>query len=180
MLDNSRKWRPEPDWADALLVAPSLRIRAVTGLPQHLVSGNIERFLARHGLGTDIGAFGLASGGRYAVRVARDRLLAVGVPASECPAGWHDEGYAVTAVGSALRVLEARGQGVRDLIARTTAVDPDNGGPCAALQFCGLTCSVYFHGDMQTLRIHVDRGLAAYLWEWMERQPLLSSRAGGG
>lgn len=180
MLDNSRKWRPEPDWVEALLAAPSLRIRAVTGLPQHLVSGNIERFLARHGLGADIGAFGLASGGRYAVRVARDRLLVVGVPASECPAGWHGEGYAVTAVGSALRVLEARGQGVRDLIARATTVDPDNGGPCAALQFCGLTCSVYFHADMQTLRIHVDRGLAAYLWEWMERQPLLSGRAGGG
>lgn len=179
MLDNSRKWRPEPDWARAVLAAPSLSVRAVAGLPQRLVSGDIGGFLARYGLGSDVGALGLASGGRYAVRMARDRLLAVGMTAQECADGWHVEGYGVTTVGAGLRVLEARGPGVRDLIARATTIDPADPGPCAALQFCGMTCSVYFHGDLQTLRIHVDRGLAAYLWEWLECQPLLSGGTAG-
>lgn len=180
MPDVSARWRPEPDWASARLEGPTLDIRAVPGLPQRLVSGDIAGFLARHGLGKDVGALGLASGGRYALRVARDRLLVVGIPPSECADGWHAEGYGVSTVGSALRVLDARGPGVRDLLARATTIDPDNPGPSAALLFCGLTCTVYFHGDRQTLRLHVDRGLAAYLWEWLECQPLLAGRAGGG
>ncbi|MBZ7926031.1 sarcosine oxidase subunit gamma family protein [Ensifer adhaerens] len=179
MLDNSRKWKPEPDWNSACLTGRAVDVRAVSGLTQHLVSGDIERFRERHGLAKDIGALGLATGERYAVRVARDRLLVVGLQASECAAGWHQDGYGVTALGSAQRVFEARGEGVRDLLARATTIDPDNAGPCAALQFCGLTCSVYFHGDTQALRVHVDRGLAAYLWEWLECQPLFCEKTGG-
>ncbi|WDZ80701.1 hypothetical protein PWG15_23315 (plasmid) [Ensifer adhaerens] len=177
MLDNSVKWKPEPDWNCARLLGRAIEVRAIPGLTQHLVSGDIDRFRERHGLGEDVGALGLARGARYAVRVGRDRLLAVGLPATECAVGWHDDGYGVTALGSAQRVLEAHGEGVRDLVARATALDPGNPGPCAALQFCGLTCSVYFHGDTQTLRVHVERGLAAYLWEWLECQPLFSSEA---
>ncbi|QRM57834.1 hypothetical protein [Sinorhizobium sp. BG8] len=177
MLDNSRKWQPEPDWAAAALKGRTLEVRAVPGLQQRLVSGGIDRFLARHELGKDVGALGIASGDRYAVRVARDRLLAVSIPSSECADGWHDAGYGVTTVGSGLRVFEARGEGVPDLLARATTIDPGNPGPCAALQFCGLTCTVYFHEDTHTLRVHVDRGLAAYLWEWLACQPLLSGES---
>ncbi len=171
MLDNSRKWRPEPDWASARLEGRTIALRAVTGLPQRLVSGDLDRFLAEHGLGKDVGALGLATGARYTVRLARDRLLAVGIPVDD---GWHEAGYAATGVGSALRVFEARGDGIRDLLARATTIDVDNPGPCAALSFCGVTAVVYFHEDTQTLRIHADRGLAVYLWEWFECQPLLS------
>ncbi|KQU81768.1 hypothetical protein ASD00_35045 [Ensifer sp. Root31] len=173
MLDNSHKWKPEPDWGSAHLSGRTIEVRAVTGLTQLLVSGEIDGFRSRHGLGNDIGALGLATGERYAVRVARDRLLAVGILASECACGWYDDGYCVTAFGSAQRVFEARGKGVRDLLARATSIDLDNPGPCATLKFCDLTCSVYFYEDT-TLRIHVDRGLAGYLWEWLECQPLLS------
>jgi hypothetical protein len=180
MPDISARWRPEPDWPNARLQGPTLDIRAVPSLPQRLVSGDIARFLDRHGLGEGLGALGLASGGRYAVRVARDRLLVVGLAAAECVDGWHAEGYGVSTVGSGLRVLDAQGAGVRDLLARATTVDPDDPGPSAALLFCGLTCTVYFHGDRQTLRVHVDRSLAAYLWEWLEGQPLLAGEAGGG
>jgi len=174
MPDISTGWRPEPDWTSARLHGPTLDIRAVPGLPQRLVSGDIARFLARHGLSGDVGGLGLASGDRYAVRVARDRLLVVGLAASDCADGWHAEGYGVSTVGAGLRVLDIRGAGVRDLLARATTVDPDDPGRSAALLFCGLTCTVYFHGDGQTLRLHVDRGLAAYLWEWLECQPLLA------
>lgn len=174
MLDNSRKWRAEPDWTSAYLQGRTVAVSAVTRLQQRLVSGHIERFLADHDLGSDVGALGQAKGDRYAVRLARDRLLAVGVPQSDLSDGWHDVGYAVTTVSSAFRVLEARGEGVRDLLARATTIDPENPGPCAAIPFCGVTCSVYFHADTQALRLHVERGFAAYLWEWFECQPLFS------
>ncbi|MGQ3215681.1 MAG: hypothetical protein ACT6U0_14350 [Shinella sp.] len=172
MLDVARKWRPEPDWTQARLIGRTVEVGAVAGVTQHLVSGNIGRFLARYHLGTDIGALDIASGDRYAVRVARDRLLAIGISPAEVSDGWHDEGYAVSTVSSALRLFEARGEGVRDLLARATTIDPGNPGPCAAMPFGGVTGIVYWHADIETLWIHVDRGLAAYLWEWFECQPL--------
>lgn len=174
MLDLAEKWRPEPDWTEARLAGPALQVRALGGMVQRLVSGDVDGFLARHDLGRDIGALGLAVGDRYAVRVARDRLLVAGLSAAELADGWHEEGHAVTTVGAALRVFEARGEGVRDLLGRAVTVDPDDPGPCAAMPFAGITAIVYRHGDAGTLRIHVDRGLATYLWEWFECQPLLS------
>lgn len=172
MLDTAAKWQTEPDWAHARLAGRPIEVGAVTGVPQRLVSGDIDRFLARHDFGKDVGALGLAFGDRYAVRVARDRLLIIGLPDSDLRDGWHDEGYAVSTVSSALRLFEARGDGVRDLLARATTIDPDNPGPCAAMPFGGVMGTVYRHGDTETLRIHVDRGLAAYLWEWFQWQPL--------
>jgi len=35
------------------------------------------------------------------------------------------------------------------------------------MAFAGVAAIAYFHGDAQTLRLHVDRGLAAYLWTWL-------------
>ncbi|MDR6754948.1 hypothetical protein J2Y48_000221 [Mycoplana sp. BE70] len=172
MLDVAAKWQPEPDWAHARLAGRTIAVGAVNGVPQRLVSGDIDRFLARHDLGQEVGALGLAFGDRYAVRVARDRLLVIGLSASDLRDGWHDEGYAVSTVSSALRLFEAKGNGVRHLLAQATTIDPDNPGPCAAMPFAGVMGTVYRHGDAETLRIHVDRGLAAYLWEWFQWQPL--------
>ncbi|AOF92877.1 sarcosine oxidase subunit gamma family protein [Sinorhizobium sp. RAC02] len=173
MLDIARKWQPEPDWVQARLTGRAVDIRALAGVTQRLVSGDIDRFRARYDLGKDIGALGLAFGDRYAVRVARDRLLVIGLSSVEMADGWHDEGYAVSTVSSALRLFEATGEGVRDLLARATTVDPDHPGPCAAMPFGGVMGTVYQHINAETLRIHIDRGLAAYLWEWFECQLLV-------
>ena len=174
MLDLSGTWRPEPDWAEARLTGPGITIRTVAGLTQRLVSGDLSRFLAQYDLGRDVGGLAVASGERYAVRLTRDRMLVIGLVPDECSDGWHEGGYAVTTVGSGQRVLEMRGEALRDLLARAVTVDPDQAGPSAAMPFGGVTCAVYFHEGPQALRVHVERGLAAYLWEWLECQPLLS------
>ena len=174
MLDIAGKWQAEPDWADARLEGRTLRVSAVSGIVQRLISGDVERFLARHDLGRDVGALGLALGERYAVRIARDRLLVIGLSAAELTDGWHDEGYAISTVSSALRLFEARGEGVRALLGRATTIDPDNPSPCAAMPFGGVMGIVYRHGDGEILRVHIERGLAGYLWEWFECQPLFS------
>jgi len=176
MLDNSRKWQPEPDWATASLQGPTIQVRSVVGV-QRLVSGDLDRFRADHAFGEDVGGLGQAVGERYTVRLARDRLLAVGLAATELFDGWHPEGYAVTSVSSAMRILEMRGAGLRDLLARATTIDPDNPGPSASMPFCGITSIVYFHADGPALRVHVDRGLAAYVWAWLECQPPFSAES---
>jgi hypothetical protein len=35
------------------------------------------------------------------------------------------------------------------------------------MAFAGAQAIVYFHGAAQTLRLHVDRGMAAHLWVWL-------------
>lgn len=52
-------------------------------------------------------------------------------------------------------------------IARGTTLDPSQASASAALSFAGINAVVYRHQDR--LRVHVDRGLAAYLWTWMEQ-----------
>ena len=172
MLDLSSKWQPEPDWAHAHLVGSTIAVRTACGITQRLVSGEIGHFLARYDLDSDVGALGLAVGKRYAVRLARDRLLIVGVSAAEVPDGRQEDGFAISTVSSGLHVFEVEGEGSRDLLARATTIDPDNPGPCAALSFAGVMGTVYRHDKYETLRIHVDQGLAPYLWEWFECQPL--------
>ena len=52
-------------------------------------------------------------------------------------------------------------------IARGTTLDPAGPpGASATLSFAGIGAIVYRR--QRSLRIHVDRGLAAYLWTWME------------
>jgi hypothetical protein len=172
MFDNARKWQAEPDWQQARIVGRSVKISSRTGLHQRFVSGNIERFLGTYNLGRDVGALSIALGDRYAVRMARDRLLVVGISVSELADGWHDEGFAVSTASSALRLIEVEGRGIVDLLRRTTSIDPDNPGPCAAISFCDVSAVVYRHAGPQLLRIHLDRGYAAYVWDWLECHPL--------
>ncbi|TIT48473.1 MAG: hypothetical protein E5W75_16060, partial [Mesorhizobium sp.] len=81
-------------------------------------------------------------------------------------AGWHAEGFAVTAIGAGLQVFEAEGPALDAFIARGTTLHPRQPSASAALSFAGISAIVYRHDGK--LRIHVDRGLAAYLWTWME------------
>jgi sarcosine oxidase gamma subunit len=73
----------------------------------------------------------------------------------------------VTEISAGLQVFEAEGAALDALIARGTTLDPGQPSASAALSFAGISAIVYRHESK--LRIHVDRGLAAYLWTWMEQ-----------
>ncbi|MGO9770576.1 MAG: hypothetical protein ACLPSW_13665 [Roseiarcus sp.] len=168
MRDLGAKWTAVPDWSNAVLEAPGLKVVTRLGLIQHLVSGDLEAFAARAGLsGTGVGAFALADGDRYMVRLARDRVLAVGDPGFDASPGWHDAGFAVTPMSAGFHVFEIAGRSVSAVVSRATTLDPSVGSPSASMAFAGAAAVAYFHGDAETLRLHVDRGLAAYLWTWL-------------
>ncbi|QPC89352.1 hypothetical protein [Mesorhizobium sp. INR15] len=167
MRNLAEKWTVAPDWQAAVIEAPGLTIRTVTGLNQILVSGDLDAWARVSGLnGAGVGAFGVVQGDSYAARLARDRLLAVSTAPFAVTAGWHAEGFAVTAISAGLHVFEAEGTAIDAFVARGTTLDPRQAGASAALSFAGISAIVYRHEDR--LRIHVDRGLAAYLWTWME------------
>ncbi|TPK91515.1 sarcosine oxidase subunit gamma family protein [Mesorhizobium sp. B2-4-17] len=170
MLDNPQKWSPTPDWTTASLEGDGFSIRTLHGLTQCLVSGDLGAFSNKHGLDLGVGALGVVRGDRYAVRMARDRLSAFGLSEEEMGAGWHQDGYAVTQMSAALHIFEFSGPQVLQLVARATTIDPRNPGPCAAVQFAGITSCLYFHESRERLRLHLDRGLAAYMWLWLKQQ----------
>ncbi len=175
MLDHAKNWAAVPDWANAVITGPGFTVRSVPVLRQHLVSGNLERFARDHSLDEITGALGIAAGDRYATRMARDRVLAVGLP--DLRPGWNDNGYAITRMSSALHVFEIAGERALELIARGSAIDVDNPGPNSATAVAGIVTSLYRHNHPMTLRLHIDRGLAPYMWAWVGAQNLVGSVA---
>jgi sarcosine oxidase gamma subunit len=148
-------------------LSPSMSVRSWAGLTQHMVSGDLDAFNARHAMGKPIGLLGLATGQRYAVRMARDRIIAVRSGEKEMATGWNPEGYAVTCMSSALHVFELSGPAVMKIVARGCTFDPRKLGLSSAISFAGVTVSLYRYDDPNTIRLHVDRSLAEYLLAWI-------------
>lgn len=176
MLDHGKKW-PEPvAWEDARVAVDGLAIVSRPGLSQFYVSGDVDAFLARHSLAGPVGLLGQVFGDRYALRLARDRVMVVGVGDDALVTGWDQAGgYGVTRMSSALHVFEIAGPLARDLVARGCVFDPHEPGPCSTIQFAGINVSLYCHGDPEVLRLHIDRGLASYLWSWINAQRLVKN-----
>ena len=162
------RWPAAPDWRSGTLEGAGLTLKSVSGLFQMLVSGDLDAWNAASGLsGAGVGALALAKGKAWQVRVARDRLLAVSEKPFAVEPGWHGEGFAVTRMDAALHVFEIEGEGLDGIVARAATLDPAGKSPSAALLFAGVNAVGYRHGAANRLRVHVDRGLAAYLWEWL-------------
>jgi len=167
MPEHGREWGRIPDRETQRLDMQGLAVHNVLGLTQYMVSGNLQAAAKRVGVDADgVGAMGLASGARYTVRLARDRLLIVCDENGLLEHGWHDSGYAVTEMSAALEIFELSGPVARDVVKRATTLSHGGTSPCAATIFAGVTACVYRYGDDHTVRIHLDRGLAPYLWNW--------------
>ncbi|WP_269932816.1 hypothetical protein [Aminobacter sp. HY435] len=164
MRNLAEKWAVVPDWNTAVIGRPDLAIRSLQGLHQSYVSGDLAAWSDVSGIALQpVGAFGVASGDAYAVRVARDRLLVVSASPSAVAPGWHEGGFAVTTVSAGLQIFEVEGAW-SEIVARATPLDPGATSASAAMAFAGIDAVVYRHGEM--LRVHVDRGLATYFWTW--------------
>lgn len=171
MHDLGENWPPLPDF-DTVLNIKDVRIKTLRNLRQHLVSGRLDIFAHRHGLNSiDTGALAIAQGSRYCIRLARDRMLLVeNLPGTAFDNGWHDEGYAVSEISAALHVFEIEGSGTEDLLSEALLINPEEAGASANVQFAGQMAVLYRHGKNDCLRLHVDRGLATYIWNWLERR----------
>jgi hypothetical protein len=170
MRDLAEKWPPVPDWKKASLQFQGTTIASVAGLSQLLVSGDLDAWSRASGIAdTPAGASSVVSGDRYAVRIARDRILAVSAVPLGIAAGWHDEGFAVSTVDTGLHVFEIDGPRMPDILVRATTLDPNGSTASAALFFAGVNAFVYRYGSAGCVRVHVDCGLAPYLWQWLEQ-----------
>ncbi len=165
MHDRGNFWRPAPAVTDQIR-RPGLEARFVTGLGQTLVTGNLDAASAT--LASDapeIGLWGLASEGKYSVRIARDRALLVSPTPLAVAAGWRN-GYVATPCADAYAILDLSGEELPQVIAEATSVDLDAGSRSAAILFAGVTVFLY-RASHSTARLHVESPLAAYLWTWL-------------
>jgi hypothetical protein len=170
MRDLAEKWSLEPDWRTATLETPGLVVRSLTGFTQYLVSGDLAAWCSQADMDdAAAGALSGAQGSRYAVRIARDRILAVSETPFGMAPGWHASGFAVSTFDAGLHMFEIEGPDMQSLFARATTLDPDGKTASAALLFAGANALCYRHGHADRLRLHVDRALAPYLWKWLEQ-----------
>ena len=168
MLDHAAKWDAAPDWSTAVLEAAGATVRSLDLPDMALVGGDLGAFGRASGFDPQgAGALGAVDGDGYTVRLARDRLLAVGPLPGTVREGWNDAGFAITPSGGAEHVFQLAGEGVPALLSRATTLDPAKPGPCAAIGFAGIPAVLYRHGPSGALRLHVERGLAVYLWSWL-------------
>jgi sarcosine oxidase gamma subunit len=168
MRDLGVIWPSVPNWATAEHTANALRVRTLSGLSQHLVSGNLAAFAANAGLPNEsAGALQAVTGDTYALRTARDRMLVINGSPDQLSPGWHSAGYAVTDISAALHVFEIEGDGIPALLSEALVVDPDNAGPSASVMFAGQVATLYYHESRDRLRLHIERGFASYLWSWL-------------
>lgn len=148
------------------LQTDGLRVRELPEIPQALVSGDLDGFLAAEGLAPAVGLLGAATGTRYAVRLARQRLLAVGWEPDA--AGWDPRGWGVTPMGAALAILAIEGPRWPEFFARATPIDPAAASPSAAfLMGDGLSAILTRHDGPDSLRLHVSRPLLPGVQDWL-------------
>jgi len=167
MRDLTSSWPAAPDWRHARLEQSNVSVRTLDVASQHLVSGNLAAFADKAGLpDQSVGAFAETHGDSYALRVARDRMFVVNGAAGAMDGGWHEDGYAVTDVSAMYHVFEIEGDGIDALIGEATAMDPASQSASAMILFAGQQAVVYYHQGR--LRVHVERGFAPYLWQWLE------------
>lgn len=169
MVDHAETWDAIPDWTTARLSGKDVAVRSIELPDQALVSGDLAAFARIAGMDAQgAGALGRVEGNAYTIRLARDRLLVVGSPPETIVDGWNEAGFAVTPMGGAYHVFALSGEGCSMLLSQATTLNPDDPGPSATVGFGGIPAMLYRHGPSAEFRLHVERGLAVYLWRWLQ------------
>ena len=172
MTDATALWKPLRDTEIFRLERDGTLISRIDPGHQFLVSGRIEAAAALAGVDPQgAGALGLVTGAGFSIRLARDRMLIVSANGGLFAPGWHEEGYAVSAISTGLAVFEIEGERALEIVKRATTLSLENAGPSASVMFAGEQAILYRFERPDRLRLHVDRALAAYFEEWLQAIP---------
>lgn len=166
--DAATKWPKFPAWDGAGLERGNWRARAVLGLKQTLVSGDLAG--ARGKLPrpfAETGLWAVATGPDVIVRAARDRALLVSPDKIPLTPGWHGEGWAVSPADGGFAVFELSGIGVEELVREAVSADLGAASPSAASFFAGVACLLYRTAPEIAL-LHVETALGPFVWRWLE------------
>jgi len=169
MHNRGQFWSPVPEWSQVSLHAAGVDVAPATVGSVWLVSGNVEPFLARNGVGEILGPRQLCSTDTYALRLAPDHVMFVGDAAALETCDGFANDCAVTDVSDGVVIFDVHGEHPADLLAQgseypfegTTFFPKES----ASMQFAGLR--VIVSRRERGWRLHVDRPWAAALWRWL-------------
>lgn len=167
MLDRAPFWPVQP----RQMSGDGITVTLLDPVPQLRISGDLAAACAALDLPAPVGLMEQVNTPRGAIRLARARMLAVGITQPHAEAGLRD-GFAVTPATGALAVLQIDGPRTNDLLARGTALDLRAGSPSASLLFAGIGAVLYRAGD--SVRLHLDRGLVDYALDWVQASGALA------
>jgi sarcosine oxidase gamma subunit len=149
-----------------LIDKPRLTARALTGLGQTLVSGDLEAAIASLGPGAPLlGLYAPAPTAAHALRIARDRALIVTPTPLGAADGWRD-GWCATTVDDGFAAIDVEGPDAALALSQGTSADLAVGSPSAAVLFAGLRCLLA--RTEAGFRLHVEAPWLEALLTWLD------------
>ncbi len=160
------RWPPARGRAGLLIDRRGLEARALDGLGQTLISGELAVALGALAPGAPIlGLHALVPEGAHALRIARDRALLVTPAPLAAADGWR-EGWCATSVDDGWMAIDVGGPDAALALAQGTSADLAANSPSAAVLFAGLRCLLV---RTQTgFRLHVETPWVEALLTWLE------------
>jgi hypothetical protein len=131
---------------------------------QTLLSGPIEPCLALAKQQVAIGWPEVVPSKTYALRLRRDRILAVNGPA--LADGWNEEiGVAISDMSGGYAVLQLSGTGALSILATGTELTPNLTSRSAMRRFYRQEVVLYRWQNPTTYRLHIERVYLEHMWD---------------
>ena len=172
------RWPAARGRAGLLIDRPRLQARALDGLGQTLISGDIEAALAALApAAPTLGLYALAPDGAHALRIGRMSALLVTLaplkghseerPSFDGPAaeGWRD-GWCATSVDDGWAAVEVSGADAPQALMQATSADLAAGSPSAAVLVFGLRGLLA--RTESGFRVHVEAPWLETLLAWLD------------
>jgi hypothetical protein len=160
------RWPPVRGRAGILIDRPGLKARALDGLGQTLISGDLEAAVVALAPGTPIlGLHALAPGGAHALRIGRASALLVTPTPPAITEGWRD-GWCATGVDDGWTAVEVSGADAPLALMQGTSADLDAGSRSAAVIVFGLRALLV--RTQAGFRLHVEAPWLETLLAWLD------------
>jgi hypothetical protein len=148
------------------LIIDQPRLRALDGLGQTLISGDIEAAVAALAPGAlTLGLYALVPDGAHVLRIGRASALLVTPAPIEGRDGWRD-GWCATSVDDGWAAVEVSGADAPDVLMQATSADLAAGSPSAAVLAFGLRALLA--RTQAGFRVHVEAPWLETLLAWLD------------
>jgi hypothetical protein len=160
------RWPAARGRAGLIIDRPRLQVRALDGLGQTLISGDLETAVAALAPGAPIlGLHALLPAGAHALRIGRASALLVTPAPINGGEGWRD-GWCATSVDDAWAAVEVSGADAPHALAQATSADLVAGSPSAAVLAFGLRALLAQTNE--GFRLHVEAPWLETLLAWLD------------
>jgi hypothetical protein len=160
------RWPAARGRAGILIDRPRLQARALDGLGQTLISGDLDAAVAALAPGAPtLGLYALAPEGAHALCIGRTSALLVTPTAIAAPEGWRG-GWCATGVDDGWAAVEVFGADAPHALMQATSADLAAGSPSAAVVVFGLRALLArAHAGF---RLHIEAPWLETLLAWLD------------